>query len=494
MENKIYYLDREYNWFGEFILNIDNKDYIFSGIISYKPNESFYLELINTYEMFDNLLEFDKICKINKINAIVSLENSRFKEYATIYCFHFSQYYDNNCSISDLDKFKYSSIHPRLNKIFFEINIIYFHNNNFYEENNNKKEFFINFNNSLENFFYDNPNLFECVNKEINLPKEPFKLDENCELMFLQAINYDGYLNVINDNNNLLKKYFLSNNDENLFNKINDEINAIFEKNNITLYELNREQIKIILNFIIYNKSILEHLEYFYKIEKLFKILNNNFNIGINGINMIDKDYCGDFKILYLLSDYNINMQEYRCSFEENFFYNDKIKYKDIKDDFKNIIQNFCQKYDSLKDIIFILNENHFYNRFTYLYLSRTIDCICYISKNYTEDKYKYIIEKYFENNKNIIKKIKNILRPIEKKYKENKKLSDDDYGKKISELRASITHFSEDMERKINISNLKILNDIFELLLKCFIFEEIGVKEKLIERIKNYHNNKYLR
>jgi len=386
MENKIYYLDRQYKWFGEFVLNIDGIDYTFSGSTEYKPNELFYLELVNTYDIFDNILELDRIRKIKKINAIVSLEYSDFKEYATIFCFYNSQRYDNNCSISDYN-IKLSSSHPRLSKILFENNMIYFHNNNFYEENNNKKEFFVNFNNSLEEFFYDNSNLFGYVNKEIVLSKKPLKLDENCELMFLQAINYDGHLKVIDDNNNLLKKYFLSNNDEDLFNKINNGINSIFEKNNITLYELNREQIKIILNFIIYNKSILEHLEYFYKIEKLFKILNNNFNIGINGINMVDKDYCGEFKILYLLSDYNITMQEYRYSFEENFFLNDKIKYRDIKSNFENIIQSFYQKYDSLKDIIFILNENHFYNRFTYLYLSRTIDCICYISKNYSEDK-----------------------------------------------------------------------------------------------------------
>lgn len=496
MNENIYYLDKEYEWFGEFCLNIDNKNYIFSGVISYKPNELFYLELINNYEDFDKTENISKIQKINKIAGTVFLKTSGYKEYITIYCYYCTQQYDSNISLCDLNSLKIpSNYHPRLSKIFFGINIAYFHNNSCYDEETygKNRNFFIYFNKNIERFFYGKSNIFGYLSKEINFYEQPLKLDDNYELLFLQQIVHNGPLKNVDNNNDLIKKYFLSN-DKKLLNKINDEVNEIFKKNRVVLSELNREEIKIILKFIVKNKSIFECLECFYKFEQFFKILNNNFNIGINAINMFDNNYYGDFKILYLIPEYNINLQNHQIySFEELNLFNNKIEYSQIVSNFNDILKNFYKNYESLRDIIFILNENHFYTRFTYLYLSRTIDCIEYITmiKNLSNtNKYKTIIEEYFGNNLNMMNKIKNILKPIDKKHNNNSTiLAYDDFGTKISELRASIVHFDKDRGRKINITDLKTLNELFELLLRCFIYEEIKIQTSLIDDIKNNYD-----
>ena len=86
--------------------------------------------------------------------------------------------------------------------------------------------------------------------------------------------------------------------------------------------------------------------------------------------------------------------------------------------------------------------------------------------------------------------KIKNILKPIDKKHNNNNTiLAYDDFGTKISELRASIVHFDKDRDRKINIIDLKTLNELFELLLRCFVYEEIKIQTSLIDDIKNNYD-----
>ena len=470
-----YKLSQNYIWYGEFDVDISEKTYHFAGNMKYAPNETFWLELLVSpdCDLTDKFMTNPFLLPRKEI-TIKGIVSEGFKsklEYATIYCSFNNQNWGNN--LSRTQNLKELSIpESRLNKLTFRVNICLFHNNSYFKDNEIKCVQ-CRFNEAFDDLFYER-DLFGR-NKTVTLCNKEVKISENKVLHIAECFN-----SFPENNNSLIINNFYSD-DKELLRVCTKSIEDVLNENKSKISRIDKSTQHIIpfINYV--NGALLEGLKDIQIISDYFRLVTWNYTLCADEVMVTTKFSDTPFSLMYCLPF--LETKKYEVNINNWLTYMQRNKLFLQNDNYLLPIKNFFEKYRNLENCIFLLNENHYSRRFTYLYLGRTIDVLSAIAdyKQIKEKKYQKVLNLFFESYPNIIKKIDEMLEDVKCSSIQETDTKEVIRGKKISALRAQIVHFDFSKNKKIpNIEKVIKLTEIFECLIGDFIFENIKVNEKL--------------
>jgi len=438
MGNRIF-LNKEYDFYGLITINVDSIVVNLGAKIKYSPVDGFTIHaVIEEYNQKYTHLEGLEI--LEDCDAYLFNEIDDEIQRCTFYdIFLSSKFNSMSGTCQDL------TLYPRIcifNTYGKELKI-------------NEIQIFLPFWNE---FFF--PKMKNKTTKycEVN---EIFNIGNGWKLEFTESASY----NIIDKED--LNKYFIDLEGDNI--NFSEDIKYLKPKSKHIKYLLLKPEIQKAMD----SESIGSILREIYKLRNFLSIL---FNMKINMERIVFRtEEDGRLDALYSVN--NNEMIKY-----DFFIYQFlPIKYSDIKN-FDEIISKYYDLYDSYEPIIEIMNQN-IDEKYTKYHYSRTSDCLkeigTLISKN---EPYRKAIETI------AIKEIKD---EIEKIFNHNFGITDwKEIGKKISYLRALITHFNNN-KIDVNIEYYSLmynLTSIFSVIIKAHILKNVGMKKNLIVNYEKYH------
>ena len=471
-DQEVYSLSEFHQWYGSFKCNIMGKLSSFPGEMTYSPEEGFFLELVLTgHKKINRNIKGNPSLKLfdNEIvvKGVISSVNSSETKYATLYCYYINQIWESDFSRNkSICNIKIPA--SRLGKIRLRVLICFIHNHKYYSDVRNDIEHSsIFFNEAFDDSFYPEKLPFGREKDKI-LGTLTIKIDDTKFLEFKEIVPYK-----FETKSDIIKNNFYCEN-EKVLNKLNENTNVILKDKKCNFYQIDKNMKKTYATIKYLNATKEETFNDIKILCDYFRLITNNYTLCPDKIFLKCRHIKTPFSILYCFPDTEI--KKYRKNFPDSFL-SSKIFFQN--NIFLLKIPMFFEKYGAIEPLIFILNENNNSLRFSKLYLSRTIDCLTNIAKEFynfhKKEKFQKIINEFFQNENYIIEKIDNIL--IKNVVKGSQSLSvEEKRGLAISDIRAKIVHFNFGKNDILpNIFEIKELNKIFELIIILFILERIG-------------------